>query len=407
MGYTAEGRSHTFLFSEEIKMERFVFENPTKVCFGAGCVREHLPRLLEPYETVMVCYGGGSIKKNGIYEEVISVLRSAGKRVTEFSGIMENPTYRKVLEGGRQAREQKAGLLLGIGGGSVMDCCKAVSMAARYDGDLWEDFWEKKGEITFEPLPLGVIVTVAGTGSECNGSAVITNEKRKVKTSNEYPECNAKFALLDPVYTYSVPVRQMAASGFDILSHVMETYFCRPDENNVSDDISEALMKSVISNLRRAVRNPEDYTARSNLLWDSTLAVNRLIKLGKQTDFMCHEMEHQLSAYLNCGHGAGLAVLHPAYYRYLCKAAPEKFARFAVEIWKISPEGRTTEELAEMGVNALEDFIRELELPVTLRELGAENRDELKKMADSCKIVPCSYRELTHETILEIFRACY
>ena len=201
----------------------------------------------------------------------------------------------------------------------TMDCCKAVSLAARYDGDIWEDFWAHPGVIDFEPLPLGVVVTVAGTGSECNGGAVITNEERKIKTGRDYPALNPRFALMDPTYTFSVPKKQMASGSFDILSHIMETYFSQPNEDNVSDDIMEALMRSVIRNLRVAMDNPEDYTARSNLMWDSTMAENRLIKMGKKCDFECHNMEHQLGAYTNCNHGCGLAVIHPVYYRHVYK----------------------------------------------------------------------------------------
>ena len=207
-------------------MNNFIFENATKVLFGKGCVKEYLVCLTKGCgDTVMLAYGGGSIKKNGIYDEVVSILEGAGKRIVEFSGIMANPTYAKVLEGAKLARESQAGLVLGVGGGSVMDCCKAVSIAARYDGDVWEDFWARPGIFDFEPLPLGVIVTVAGTGSECNGGAVITNEELKIKTGRDYPKCNPRFALLDPTYTYIVPKFQMVSGGFDILSHIMEIYF--------------------------------------------------------------------------------------------------------------------------------------------------------------------------------------
>lgn len=243
-------------------MNNFIFENSTKVFFGKGCVKEYLCCLTKAYgDTVMLCYGGGSIKKNGIYDEVTNILEAAGKTVVEFSGIMANPTYAKVLEGAKLAKKNDVSLLLGIGGGSVMDCCKAISIAARYDGDVWEDFWKRPGVFDFEPLPLGVIVTVAGTGSECNGGAVITNEELKIKTGRDYPQCNPKFALLDPTYTYSVPKKQMVSGGFDILSHIMEIYFSEPNEDNVSDDISEALMRSAIRNLRAAIQNPQDYTA--------------------------------------------------------------------------------------------------------------------------------------------------
>ena len=389
-------------------MNNFIFENATKAFFGKGCVGEYLCCLAKHYgKNVLLCYGGGSIKKNGVYDEVMESLRKAGKNVTEFSGIMSNPTYQKVLEGARLARENQIDLILGVGGGSVMDCCKAISLAAVYEGDVWADFWARPGIIDFEPLPLGVIVTAAGTGSEMNGGAVITNEELKIKTGRDYPRCNPKFALLDPSYTFSVPKRQMVSGGFDTLSHIMEIYFSRPDEENVSDDIAEGLMRGVIRNLRAAVKDPLDYTARSNLMWEATMAENRIIKLGKQTDFQCHMMEHSLGAYTDCNHGEGLAVLHPAYYRRICEAGAEKFARFAVRVWGVSPEGKTQEELARAGVEALADFIREIGMPATLKELGItpENTD-LLAVANSCAIVSGSYRKLSHEEIYEIFREC-
>lgn len=389
-------------------MNNFIFENATKVLFGKGCVKEYLCCLIKGCgDTVMLAYGGGSIKKNGVYDEVVSILKEAGKHIVEFPGIMANPTYAKVLEGAKLARESQAGLILGVGGGSVMDCCKAVSIAARYDGDVWEDFWARPGIFDFEPLPLGVIVTVAGTGSECNGGAVITNEELKIKTGRDYPKCNPRFALLDPTYTYSVPKFQMVSGSFDIFSHIMEIYFSEPDKDNVSDDIAEALMRNVIRNLRAAIRNPNDYTARSNLMWDATMAENRIIKLGKRTDFQCHQMEHQLGAYTDCNHGAGLAVLHPTYYRHIYKDGIAKFKRFATEVWNIFPDGKTDEEIARAGIDALERFIREIGLPATLQELGINGDVDLKAVADSCAIVSGSYRKLTREEIFEIFKECF
>ncbi|MDO4345308.1 MAG: iron-containing alcohol dehydrogenase [Eubacteriales bacterium] len=389
-------------------MNAFRFENATKTCFGEGCVRENLAGFLREYgENVLLTYGGGSIKKNGIYDEITAILKQEGKEVTEFSGIMANPTYAKVMEGAHLVRENHIDLILGVGGGSVMDCCKAVSLAAVYQKDAWAQFWAKPGVIDFTPVPLGVIVTVAGTGSEMNGGAVITNEETKVKTGRDYPECNPKFALLDPTYTYSVPMRQMVSGGFDILSHIMEIYFSEPNEDNVSDDIAEALMKSVIRNLRAAIKNPQDYTARSNLMWDATMAENRIIKMGKRTDFECHNMEHQLGAYTNCNHGEGLAVLHPVYYRHIYSYGLPKFVRFAVNIWNVPAEGKTDEETALAGIEALAAFIREIGLPTTLRELGMSDKSMLKEIADSCGISPGSYKQMTHEEILEIFTECF
>lgn len=388
-------------------MNNFIFQNATKVYFGKGCVKEYLSCLTNAYDTVMLAYGGGSIKRNGVYDEIISILKSNGKIVIEFSGIMANPTYQKVLQGAKLARDNNVDLILGVGGGSVMDCCKAISLAAKYDGDIWDDFWAQPGVIELEPLPLGVVVTVAGTGSECNGGAVITNEEKKLKTGRDYPRLNPKFALMDPTYTYSVPIKQMTSGGFDILSHIMETYFSEPNEDNVSDDIMEALMRSVIRNLRVAIQNPEDYTARSNLMWASTMAENRIIKMGKRCDFECHNMEHQLGAYTDCNHGCGLAVLHPVYYRHICKEGLPKFVRFAVNVWGIDCEGKSDEQLALAGVEALADFIKEIGLPTTLRELGVTDKAMLRDIASSCGISAGSYKKMTHEEILEIFNECF
>lgn len=388
-------------------MNNFIYENKTKVYFGRGCVKEFLTCLVRGYDTVMMAYGQGSVKRNGVYDEVLNILMKEGKTVVEFSGIMPNPTYQKVLEGAGLVKEHQVQMILGIGGGSVMDCAKAVSLASGFEGDAWENFWERKGIIDFDLIPVGVIPTNAGTGSECNGAAVITNEERKVKTGYDYPACNPKFALMDPAYTFSVPKEQMAAGAFDSLSHMMETYFSEPDERNVSDEISEALMRSVIRDLRQAVKDPEDYMARSNLFWDSTLSENRLIKMGKKCDFTCHLMEHQIGAYTDCDHGRGMAVLHPVYYRHIFRDGLGKFARFARNVWEITPEGKSEEELAAAGIDALAAFIREIGLPTTLRELGVEDRKQLREIAASCHYSPGGYRRLDAAEVLEIFEECF
>ena len=389
-------------------MNNFIFENSTKVFFGKGCVQEFLAGILSEYgDNVMLAYGGNSIKNNGVYDEIKQVLTAEGKNIVEFSGIMSNPTYQKVLEGAKLARENSIDIILAVGGGSVMDCCKAISLAAVYSGDIWKDYWEKSGVIYFDPIPLGAIVTVAGTGSECNGGAVITNEEKKIKTGRDYPKCNPKFALMDPQYTFSVPKQQTASGGFDILSHIMETYFSKTDEDNVSDDISEALMRSVIRNLPAALENPQDYTARSNLMWTSTMAENRIIKLGKACDFQVHQIEHQLGAYTNCNHGCGLAVLHPTYYRQIYKDGISKFVRFATNVWKIPTEDKSADEIALEGIQALERFIEKIGLPTTLRQLGMTEKDILSDIAASCNIAPGSYQAMTKDTILEILIKCF
>ncbi|MDE7322759.1 MAG: iron-containing alcohol dehydrogenase, partial [Lachnospiraceae bacterium] len=331
-------------------MNNFIFENTTKTYFGKGCVKEYLTCLSRQYgRTVLFAYGEGSIKKNSIYDEIMESLGKAGKNVIEFPGITSNPTYTKVLEGAKLARENKVDLIIAAGDGSVMDCCKAVSMAAVYEGDLWDDFIARHGILEFNPIPLGVIVTTSGTGSGMNGRTVITNEALKLRIGQDYPECSPKFALMDPVYTYSESKRQMVSGGFDTLSRLMENYFTKPDENNVSDDISEALMRSTISNLRDAVANPQDYTARSNLMWEAAMAGNCIMKLGKQADIQCRQMEYQLSAYTNCNDGEGIAVLQPVYFRHIYRDGIAKFKRFAMNVWGISDTGRTDEETACAG----------------------------------------------------------
>ena len=384
-------------------MNNFIFQNATKVYFGQGCVKEYLACLTRDCKTVLLAYGGGSIKRNGVYDEVTGILRAAGKEIVEFPGIMANPTYRKVLEGAELARRSGADMILGVGGGSVMDCCKAVSLAARYGGDVWNDFWAKPGVIDVEPLPLGVIVTVAGTGSECNGGAVITHEERKVKTGRDYPRLNPRFALMDPTYTFSVPVKQMVSGGFDILSHIMETYFSEPNEDNVSDDLMEALMRSVVRNLRAAIRDPRDYTARSNLMWDASMAENRIIKMGKKCDFECHNIEHQLGAYTDCNHGCGLAVLHPVYYRHIYREGLPKFVRFAQAVWKVDSSGKTDEETAQAGLAAMEAWMREMGLAMSVSELGV-TEGMLAGIADATLAMDGGYHAPDHDEIVAILR---
>ena len=388
-------------------MKDFVFENSTKVYFGENSVKNYFPMLLRQYgPKVMLAYGGGSIKRNGVYDELMGYLRAAGKTVVEFPGIMSNPTYAKVQAGAALARKENIDLILAVGGGSVMDCCKAISLAAVYDGDVWDAFWAKAGTIDFPTLPLGIIQTVSGTGSETNGGSVITNEALKVKTGRDYPQLNARFAILNPRYTGSVPMKQEISGAFDSLSHMMEIYFSEPDDDNVSDVMNEALMKSVVSNIRKIIADPKDYNTRSNLVWLSTMAENRILKLGKKMDFQCHILEHSLGAYTSCNHGAGLAVLHPVYYRHIYKDGAVKFARFAEKVFDIPAAGKTTEELAREGVEALAAFIKEIGMPTRLRDLGVD-RELLKPVAAGCVASPGSYRQLPAEEILQIFEEAY
>lgn len=387
-------------------MNNFIYKNKTKVIFGKGGVKEYLRYLLGNYgDTVMLAYGGGSIKENGVYNEVIAILAAAEKTVVEFPGIMPNPTYAKVQEGAKLARGNGVDFILAVGGGSVIDCCKVVAAQAVLDEDIWEMEMVKRNMPT-RFLPMGCVVTVSGTGSEMNNGAVITNEEKKIKcgmlgAAND-------FALLDPGYTMSVPFRQVVSGAFDTLSHAMETYFGKPhDCNNLSDDINEAIMRSVIANTRRLLAEPDSYEARSELMWASSMAENGILKIGKVTDFQCHQMEHQLGAYTDCNHGAGLAVLHPMLYRHIYKEAVPKFKRFATEVWDIDPAGRSDEKAAAAGVEALADFIREIGLPTSLREMGIPEDTDLTAIAASTSLTAGCCKKLSREEVLQIFQEAF
>ena len=347
-------------------MENFVYEYPTKVYFGKGAARQHLSNILSAYgSNVLLAYGGGSIKKNGVYDEIAGILKESGKTVTEFTGIMSNPTWEKVREGAKLARENKIDLVLAVGGGSVIDCCKIICAQAVTDEDLWEVEMVRHGIPTGKPIPLGAVVTASGTGAEMNGGAVITNESAKIKGGMF--AAAPRFAILDPDYTMTLPRMQVLSGAFDTLSHAMETYFGRSDQDNVSDEVALAVMRSTVVNMRTLLRDINDYTARSNLMWTSAMAENGILKVGRLTDFECHQIEHQLGAYTDCNHGQGLAVIHPAYYRHLYKSAVPKFAKFARTVWGISEAD--DEKAAQAGIQTLAGFIQECSLPTKLLQL--------------------------------------
>ena len=381
-------------------MENFVYEYPTKVYFGKGAAGRHLAGILAGYgPNVLLAYGGGSIKKNGVYEELTGILKAAGKQVTEFAGIMSNPTWAKVQEGARLARENKIDLVLAVGGGSVIDCCKIVCAQAVTDQDLWELEMVQRKAPTVAPIPLGAVVTASGTGAEMNGGAVITNETAKVKGGMF--AAAPRFAVLDPDYTMSLPRMQVLSGAFDTLSHAMETYLGRSDRDNVSDEVALAVMRSTVVNMRALLKDLNDYTARSNLMWTSAMAENGILKVGRVTDFECHQMEHQLGAYTDCNHGQGLAVLHPVYYRHIVKDAPEKFARLGQAVFGV--------ESAEAAVDALAAFIEECGLPTRLTKLRSKveiTRPLLRQVADSVNLLPNGPRQLTHDEVYQIFTQC-
>ena len=395
-------------------MDSHRWECRTKVRFGKNAVRGYLHALIEefaiPGKPIMLGYGMGSVKRSGAYEDVMEVLEEMKLPIIQFSGIMANPTVAKMREGAELARQKDVGLILAVGAGSAMDCCKAIAVQAAYDGDAWQDFWIEGKPIEHTPIPCGVVVTMPATGSEVNGCAVLTDEESKIKCDRDYAAINPLFAIIDPKYTFTLPERQIKAGTFDILSHIMETYFSFPIEDNPSDDISEGLMRGLIRDFRVALKDPKDYQARSNICWHASLAENRIIKAGKTLDFQAHNMEHQLSAYTNCNHGEGLAVIQPTYYRHIYKDGLGKFVRFATNVWQLNPADYENDEaLALAGIEELEKFIREIGLPTTLRELGfgEAEKELLPEIAHSCFISKGAFRPMKFREILEIYEECW
>ena len=380
-------------------MDKFTFSYPTKVYFGEESAAQAFgAELGKVGKTVMLAYGGGSVKKNGVYDEIKSLLEQAGKTVIDFSGIMPNPTYAKVQEGAAIVREHHVDFILALGGGSVIDCCKVISAQAVLDEDIWEMEYSK-GQFPTAGIPIGAVVTASGTGAEMNAGAVITYEEKKWK--GPVFGTVASFAVLDPAYTMSVPPMQVFSGAFDTLSHAMETYFGSSDQNNVSDDLALAVMRNTVVNMRRLLKNINDRQARSNLMWDSAMAENGILKCGRLTDFQAHQMEHQLGAYTDCNHGQGLAVIHPAYYRHIVKDAPEKFTRLAKVVFDV--------DTTAGGVQALESFIKECGLPTKMGQLKSTveiTPEVLRQVADTCNIIKVGPRELSRDEIYDILMEC-
>lgn len=380
-------------------MKDFTYSYPAHVYFGKGALANALKAELPAgAKKVLLAYGGGSIKKNGIYEEVTGLLQTLGKEVVEFTGIMANPTYAKVQEGAKLAKENAVDYILAVGGGSVIDCCKIVAAQAKTDKDLWEmEFVDH--QFPQAVIPMGAVVTASGTGAEMNGGAVITNEAVTVKAG--MGAAAPRFAVLDPSYTLTVPRMQVLSGAFDTLSHAMETYFGNSDSDNVSDDVALAIMKNTVVNMRRLLRNMDDLEARGNLMWDSAMAENGILKVGRLTDFQAHQMEHQLGAYTDCNHGQGLAVIHPAYYRAILQDAREKFTRFAQMVFG--------KETAEEGIDALSAFIAECGLPTKMGQLQSKveiTPDLLRQVADSCNLIKTGPRQLTRDEVYTILCQC-
>ena len=384
-------------------MNSFTFSYPTKQYFGMGAAKTALEAEMHNYgKNVMLAYGGGSLKKNGIYDEILALLKENKKEIFDFSGIMPNPTYKKVQEGAEFSRKNKIDFILAVGGGSVIDCCKIISSQACTDEDIWEMEFSK-GKFPKKQIPMGAVVTASGTGAEQNCGAVITNEEKKIKTG--VFGAFYDFAVLDPAYTLSLPTDQVISGAFDTLSHCMETYFGTGGEYNLSDDINEAVMKNIIKNMRIILKDKDNLTARSELMWASAMGENGILKIGKVTDFQAHQIEHQLGAYTDCNHGKGLAVIHPVLYRHIYKNNIKKFAQLAKNVWGIATE-QTEESLALAGINALAAFIEEMGLPASFSEMGIDKNTDFKAIADSTSITAGCCKKLTHTEILEILNEC-
>lgn len=381
----------------------FSYCNPTRLYFGEDSMN-HLRKELEQYGiNVLLCYGGGSIKKNGIYDQVIAVLKECGKTVTEVPGVMPNPTVEKLREGVQRARDCKADLILAVGGGSVCDYAKAVSVSVHCEEDPWEKYYIRFEEPSCEIVPVGCVLTMVGTGSEMNGGAVITNHEQKLKIGHVFgTEVFPKFSILNPKFTFTLPKYQMVAGIYDIFNHICEQYFSGEDDNT-SDYIAEGLMRSVIHASRIAVKNPTDYEARSNIMWTATWALNTLIAQGKSTDWMVHMLGQAVGAYTDATHGMTLAAVSLPYYHHIMPYGLAKFRRFAVCVWDVNPEGKTDEEIASEGLAVMENWMKEIGVVMNVRELGV-TEEMIEGIADATLIMNGGYKVLSREEIVDVFR---
>ena len=381
----------------------FTYCNPTKLYFGKNALdglNEELPKY---GKNVLLVYGGGSIKKNGIYDKVCAILKECGKNVFEDAGVMPNPTVEKLHEGVRRAREAKADFILAVGGGSVCDYAKAVSVSVNCGEEPWEKYFIRFEEPTCKIVPVGCVLTMVGTGSEMNGGSVITNHAQKLKIGHVFGEnVFPKFSVLDPEFTFTLPKYQMVAGFYDIMSHILEQYFSGEDDNT-SDYIMEGLLRSLIHSSRKAVKDPTDYEARSNIMWTATWALNTLVAKGKTTDWEVHMLGQAVGAYTDATHGMTLAAVSPAYYRLIMPYGLAKFVRYAENVWDVRPEGKTDEQIAEEGLEAMEKWMREIGLVMNLRDLGVTD-DMTEGLADSTFIMTGGYKVLTRDDVINIFK---
>lgn len=382
----------------------FSYCNPTKLYFGEGAVKFLNDELPKYGKNVVLIYGGGSIKKNGIYQTVLDILNQNGKTVTEIAGVMPNPTVDKLYDGVKIARGANADLLLAVGGGSVIDYAKAVSVSVNCNEDPWEKYYVRFEEPSCKTLPVGAVLTMVGTGSEMNAGSVITNPKAKLKIGKVFADENVmpKFSILDPTYTLTLPHYQMVSGIYDIFSHILEQYFSGTDDNT-SDYIAEGLMRSVIHSSLIANKNMSDYEARSNIMWTATWALNTLIAKGKTTDWEVHMLGQAVGAYTDATHGMTLAAVSMAYYKHIMPYGLAKFKRFAKNVWGVDPAGKSDEEVANEGLAAMENWMKELGLVMNITDLGV-TPDMLEGLADATLIMDGGYKVLSREEVIDIFK---
>lgn len=382
----------------------FSYCNPTKLYFGDDSLKYLNEELPKYGKNVVLIYGGGSIKKNGIYDEVVKILEANGNNTAEIAGVMPNPTTEKLYEGVEIARSHQADLLLAVGGGSVCDYAKAVSVSVRCGGDPWEKYFVRFEEPECETVPVGCVLTMVGTGSEMNAGAVITNRAANRKIGHVFTDerIMPRFSVLNPKYTLTLPHYQMVAGIYDIFSHICEQYFSGEDDNT-SDYIAEGLMRSLIHSSRIANRDPQNYEARSNIMWTATWALNTLIAKGKTTDWMVHMLGQAVGAYTDATHGMTLAAVTLPYYRMILPAGLPKFRRFAVNVWNVDPAGKDDRAVAEEGLAALERWMRELSLVMNITDLGA-TPEMIEDLTDATLSMKGGYKVLSRREISEVFR---
>lgn len=385
----------------------FDYCNPTKLYFGEDSL-SNLSKELKKYgKNVVLVYGGGSIKRNGIYDEVMAILKEEDKDVAEIEGVMPNPSLEKLYEGIDIARKHKVDLLLAIGGGSVCDYAKAVSVSVNCEQDPWEKYYLKFEEPDCEIIPVGCVLTMVGTGSEMNAGAVITNHETKLKIGHVFADekIMPRFSILNPKYTLTLPHYQMVSGIYDIFNHICEQYFSGEDDNT-SDYISEGLMKSVVYSSRIANKNPQDYEARSNIMWSATWALNTLVAKAKSTDWMVHMLGQSLGACTDATHGMTLSAVSLPYYRHIMPYGLAKFVRFAKNVWDIDAMGKTDEQIAAEGLEAMENWMKELGLVLNITELGA-TEDMIPDLVKGTLVMTGGYKILDAGEIEQIFRESF